>query len=107
MKPEGHSKQMEVAMVLDVSKKYSYYDKKETRWTFTYQDIANDEGWYAWITKPGQIEICIGRVSEEEVIKNLEANPPLNQDDEIDLHLWMDHGGLDKYQPRKENGNRR
>ena len=97
---------MEVAMDLDISRRYEYYDKKEIKWAFTYQHIANDEGWYVWMTRPGQIEVCIGRTTEEEIVKKLEENPPLTQDDLIDLELWMSHGGLDKYQPRKEDGSR-
>ena len=95
-----------VVMDLDTSKRYGYYDKKEVKWAFTYQDIANDEGWFAWMTRPGQVEICIGRVSEEEVIKRLEENPPLTQDDLIDLELWINHGGLDKYKPKEKDGSR-
>jgi hypothetical protein len=92
----------EVAMDLDVSKRYSYIDKNETQWAFTYQNIANDEGWYVWRTAPGQIEMCIGRADEEQVAQKLMENPPLNQDDLIDLELWLAHGGLEKYKPRKE-----
>lgn len=105
MNSSGHSS-IEVAMILDTEKRYYYYDRNEVKWVFTYQDIANDQGWYVWTTRPGQIEICIGRMEEEEIIERLDANPPLTQDDLIDLELWMSHGGLDQYQPRIENGNR-
>lgn len=90
----------EVVMELDVSKRYSYIDKKEVKWVFTYQTIATDEGWFVWRTAPGQIEICIGKTTEEEVAKAIAENPPLTQDDLIDLELWMIHGGLETYQPR-------
>lgn len=106
MNSSGLDSSMEVAMILDVSKRYSYYDRNEVKWLFTYQDIANDEGWFVWMTRPGQIEICVGRTTEEEIVEKLKQNPPLTQDDLIDLELWMNHGGLDQYIPRVENGNR-
>jgi hypothetical protein len=98
---------VEAVMYLDVSKRYSYIDKNETMWAFTYQNIANDEGWYVWRTMPGQIEICIGRTEEAEIVKKLTENPPLDQDDLIDLELWLSHGGLDSYVPRKDVSKRR
>jgi hypothetical protein len=93
---------MEVAMYLDVSKRYSYIDKNEVQWAFTYQDLATDKGWYVWRTMPGQTEVCIGRIDEAEIVYRLGTNPPLTQDDLIDLELWLSHGGLDTYQPRKK-----
>jgi hypothetical protein len=89
------------AMYLDVSKRYSYIDKNEVKWAFTYQDVAYDEGWYVWRTAPGQAEMCIGRIDEVEIMVKLHENPPLNDDDLIDLHLWLEHGGLDKYKPKE------
>lgn len=92
----------EVAMILDASETYRYFDKNEIQWEYIYDKIGEDEGWWAWMTRPGGTEICIGRVPEEEVIKKMESNHPLTQDDLIDLELWIKSGGLDQYQPRTE-----
>lgn len=89
-------------MRLNISEKYCYIDKDEVQWTFSYQSLDDDEGWFAWITRPGQVEFCVGKVSEQELIDRIERNPPLTSDDLIDLELWMKSGGLDQYQPKKE-----
>lgn len=91
-------------MDLDISTSYHYYDKKEIKWSFRYQQLANDEGWFVWMTKPGQIEICIGRTTEDEIIQKLKENPPLTIDDRIDLGLWLEHDGLDEYLPKQDIG---
>lgn len=89
-------------MRLDVTEKYHYIDKNETKWVYSYQKFGDDEGWFVFQTRPGYPEICIGRVTEDEVEEKVMENPPLTQDDLIDLMLWMNSGGLDEYQPRKE-----
>lgn len=90
-------------MILDTANRYHYIDKNEIQWEYVYEKLGDDEGWWAWMTRPGGAEICIGRVSQEEIVERLKDNPPLTQDDYIDLELWIKSGGLDEYQPRKEN----
>lgn len=89
------------SMHLDLTEKYQYIDENEIRWVFSYQHLGDDEGWFAWMTRPGQIEICVGRVLASEVIERITKNPPLTQDDLIDLELWIKSGGLDRYKPRQ------
>lgn len=87
--------------MLDISQRYSYVDKEERVWRFSFERLGDDEGWFAWLTRPGTKEICIGRISESELSKMLKENPPpLTQDDFIDLELWFMHGGLEVYQPK-------
>jgi hypothetical protein len=92
---------VDMSMRLDISERYRYFDKNEILWVYSYQHIGDVEGWFAWVTKPGEKEICIGRVPESEVVNRIESNRPLTQDDLIDLELWIKSGGLD-IQP-KEN----
>lgn len=89
-------------MRLDVTEKYSYIDENEVKWVYSYQHLGDDEGWFVWMTRPGRVEICVGQVEEGDVIEKMTKNPPLNQDDFIDLELWIKSGGLDQYQPREE-----
>ncbi len=93
-----------MGMKLDISKKYEYQDRAEHFWRFTFESIAGEEGWFAWIKRPDSKEhFCVGKVSEKELIQKLESNPPpLNDDDLIDLNLWINHGGLEAYTPRKK-----
>ena len=92
-----------VTMGLDIATKYGYLDKNEVQWVYTYQKLGDDEGWFAWVTRPGQKEFCIGRITEKEILEKLTNNPPpLDQDDLIDLELWIDHGGLELYSPKKD-----
>ena len=89
-------------MRLDIAEKYQYIDENEVKWVYSYQKLGDDEGWFVWMTRPGMLEICIGRADEAEVLKKITEHPPLTQDDLIDLELWIKSGGLDQYQPRKE-----
>lgn len=89
-------------MILDTSERYHYIDKNEVQWAFVFAKVGDDEGWWTWMTRPGGLEVCIGRLSEEEVRERIESNPPLTQDDLIDLELWINSGGLQQYEPRKE-----
>ena len=91
-----------LAMRLNISEKYQYFDKNEVKWVFSYQKLGDDEGWFVWMTRPGQPEFCVGRLDEREVVEKLAENPALTSDDFIDLELWLKHGGLDVYQPRKK-----
>ncbi len=90
-------------MKLDISKKYEYQDKSEYFWKFTFESIAGEEGWFAWIRRPDSEDyFCIGKIAEQDIVKRFEENPPpLTQEDLIDLELWMSHGGLQAYSPRK------
>ncbi len=81
--------------MLDISLRYGFTDKFETHWRFSFEKLGGAQGWFAWVTKPGQHEICIGRIAEEDLNKKLQEIPtPLTQDDLIDLELWMKSGGL-------------
>ena len=87
--------------MLDISQRYSYIDKEERMWRFSFESLGDDRGWFAWLTRPGYKEVCVGRISEQELAKALkEAPPPLGQDDLIDLELWLQHDGLDEYKPK-------
>lgn len=87
--------------VLDISQRYTYTDKEERTWRFSFERLGGDEGWFAWLTRPGQKEICIGKISDQDLAKALKENPPpLDQGDLIDLELWLIHDGLDAYQPK-------
>jgi hypothetical protein len=86
---------------LDISEKYHYFDKNETKWVYSYQKIGEVEGWFAWMTRPGEKEMCIGRIAESEVLDKISHNLPLTQDDLIDLELWIKSGGLD-IQPKEK-----
>lgn len=84
-----------ISIELDISEKYHYFDKEETKWEFSYQTVAGVKGWYVWMTRPGQPAFCAGLVTEDEIEERIMDNPPLTQDDLIDLELWMNSGGLD------------
>ena|ERR1700688_3286778 len=90
-------------MKLAREEKYQYQDTSEILWKFSYERIADEEGWFAWVKRPENKDFfCVGKIPEQEIIKRLEASPaPLNQDDLIDLELWLSHGGFKKYNPRK------
>lgn len=92
-----------VAAHLDINQRFEFSDKSETFWRFDYETIAGEEGWYAWTRRADSEEyFCIGRISEVELIRRLETIlPALDQDDFIDLQLWMKSGGLDQYTPKK------
>jgi hypothetical protein len=88
---------------LDIKQIYEYQDENETFWRFSFEQIADEEGWWVWIRRPeNKAFYCIGKFSEQEVLHRVEmAAKPLTQDDLIDLELWLAHGGLDKYKPKK------
>ena len=90
-------------MKLDIQMKYEYQDAFEVFWKFVFDKIGEEEGWWAWVKRPENKEyFCVGLISEQELIKRLEATPkPLTPDDLIDLELWLQHGGLDQYKPKK------
>jgi hypothetical protein len=90
-------------MKLEVGTRYEYQDSSEVFWRFTYEIIGGEQGWWAWVRRPENHDFfCVGKITEPEVIKRLETAPlALTQDDEIDFHLWLNHGGMDKYKPRK------
>lgn len=87
---------------LDIGDKFEFQDNSETFWKFGYETISGEEGWFAWIRRPNSEDyFCVGRISEPELIRRIEANPEaLTQSDFIDLELWMQHGGLDQYIPK-------
>lgn len=82
-------------MALDKGTKYSYFDKSETYWKFSYEVMGDDKGWFAFRALPGERLLAVGRITELEIEKLLQSNRPLEKDDLIDLELWMVHGGLE------------
>lgn len=90
-------------MKLDIKRTYEFQDANETFWKFSFEQIGDEEGWWAWMRRPeNKAYYCIGKFSEQDVIERVESTPqPLNQDDLIDLELWLAHGGLDAYKPKK------
>lgn len=93
----------------EISTTYEYQDALEIFWRFSYEKIGDEEGWFAWIRRPENEDyFCVGKISEKDLIKRLESTPgPLTQDDLIDLQLWLQHGGMDKYQPKKKRRKRK
>lgn len=90
-------------MRLDITKHYEYQDKSENFWRFTFESIAGEEGWFAWIRRPNSEEyFCVGKILPSDLIRRLEEiPPPLSTDDLIDLELWIKNGGLDQYKPKR------
>ena len=87
---------------LDIEQHYGFRDKSEVAWSFVFTKIGDEEGWFAFMQRPGaEKAMCIGRLSEAEIVKMIAENPALTQDDLIDFGLWVNHGGLDVYAPKK------
>lgn len=82
---------------------YEYQDSSEVFWKFSFERIGDEEGWFAWVKRPENADFfCVGKINERDMVKRLESSPaPLNQDDFIDLMRWLNHGGMDKYKPKK------
>jgi hypothetical protein len=88
---------------LDIEQRYGFRDKNEVTWGFIYRIIGDEEGWFAFMQHPGSEKaMCIGILPEAEVKKLITENPPLTEDDLIDLEMWMLRGGLDAYAPREK-----
>lgn len=89
--------------LLDITQQYGYRDRSEIAWRFSWENVGDEQGWFVFMTRPGdERALCIGRVPEDEVVKKLKENPPLQKDDLIDLELWMAHGGLDQFKPKEK-----
>jgi hypothetical protein len=90
-------------MKLDISKKYQYQDRSECFWRFTFESIAGEEGWFAWLRRPNSEEyFCVGMLNEKDLMQRLNENPPpLGIDDLIDLEMWLIHNGLKEYEPKQ------
>src|SRR6266852_529133 len=94
--------------VLDKGKSYGYQDKSETFWKFHYDKIGDVEGWWIFVTRPGDQMLCVGRTTEEEILQTLKGvPPPLTQDDLIDLELWLEHNGLEEFKKVKKTRKRK
>ncbi len=88
---------------LDIGQRYGFRDKNEVTWGFIYKVIGDDEGWFTFMQRPdSEKAMCIGRLPEAEVMKLIAENPPLTQDDLIDLELWIKHHfQVDEYVPKE------
>lgn len=89
---------------LDIEQRYSFRDKNEITWSFIYRIVSDEEGWFAFMQRPGaEKTMCIGMLPEAKVIELIAENPPLAQDDLIDLELWMKHHfQIDAYKPKEK-----
>lgn len=89
---------------LDISQQYGFRDKSEITWGFSFRKIDNEEGWFVTMQRPGaENAICIGMLPEAEVVQRLAENPPLTQDDLIDLELWIKHHfQVDEFKPKEK-----
>src|SRR3979490_654441 len=89
---------------LDIEQRYGFGDKSEVAWGFIFTKIGEEEGWFAFMQRPGiEKAICVGRLPEAEIIKLLKENPLLTQDDLIDLELWMAHHfQVDEFKPKEK-----
>lgn len=94
---------------LDIHKKYEFRDRSENFWRFTFESIAGEEGWFAWVRRANSEEyFCVGKIPEPQLIEKLTSNPnPLTEDDYIDLELWMKRSGFIEYPKRRSGGSRR
>ena len=89
-------------MRLDITRRYEFQDSQEVSWRFSFDEIGGEEGWWAWVKRPEASSFfCVGKISDQDLIKKLESAPPLTQDDLIDLEMWLTHNGLDKYKPKQ------
>ncbi len=90
---------MDNLILLDTKKIYSVRDAQENIWIFKYGKdvITSQQGWFAHMIAPGsEIVQRNGNWPERKIYDLLVQHAHvLDEDDEIDFHLWLEHDGLE------------
>lgn len=96
--------------LLDTGKKYIVLGKDEQIWSFAFESedyvASANKCWMAYSKKPGSFFIAKGPRTEKEVYNFLvECWHKLDDDDKIDLYLFLEKGGIENFLEENRNGN--
>lgn len=96
--------------LLDQSHKYMILGQDEKIWVFAYEAISytdsNEKYWQAYSKKPGFFFVPQGPRTEKEVYEFIELHShKLDNDDKLDLYLFIYKGGLEQFLERYRKKN--
>lgn len=95
--------------LLDQSHKYVILGQDEKIWVFAYEVISHGEEkyWQSYSKKPGSFFVPQGPRTEQEVYRFIQLHShKLDNNDKLDLYLFVYKGGLEEFlkRNRKING---
>lgn len=86
--------------LLDTTYKYMVWGRDECFWLFVYESsyIGTVKAWQSYKKQPGSFYVPQGPKTEQEVIDFLLSNNhKLDEEDKLDLYLFVNKGGLEEF----------